>query len=99
MSAPGYLIYQYRVTDRERVGELGPRVVPVLERHGGEIVIASHVEPLEGEPPAHVVVYRFASVEAARAFHDSPEHRELGALRRAATEGVASLVPGFTDRA
>ena len=58
MSAPGYLIYRYRVIDRERIGELGPLVLPLLGRHGGETAIASHV--------------------------------------RDVTDGVASLVPGFT---
>lgn len=90
----GYLVYQYRVTDRERIDELGPRVAPLLARHGGEIVIASHVEALEGEPPTHLVVYRFADVASARAFHDSAEHRALAPLRHAVTEGHALLVPG-----
>lgn len=94
----GYLIYQYRVTDRARVDEIGPLVMPILRRHGGRIAIASHVKPLEGRPPTHIVVYRFESTDAAQAFHDSPEHRELDGLRHAVTEGFALAVPGFSDR-
>ena len=91
----GYIVFHYRILDRVRIEELGPRSLPELEKHGGELVIGSYVRPLEGSPFTHMVVYKFDSQEAAMAYYESGEIQELSKLRREITEGFAVYVPGF----
>jgi uncharacterized protein (DUF1330 family) len=57
-----------------------------------------NVDVLEGDPVAGVVIHQFPSVEAARAWYDSPayqaalEHRLRGAVYRVLiVEGVAPV--------
>ncbi len=91
----GYIIFHYNVLDRVRIEELGPRSLPELEKHGGEIVIGSYVTPLEGSPFSHMVVYKFESQEAAMAYYESAEIQNLSILRREITEGIAVYIPAF----
>ena len=61
----GYIIYHYNILDKERINELGPLSLPILEKYGGELVVGSSVTRLEGSPYTHMVVYKFDSKEKA----------------------------------
>lgn len=91
----GYILFHYNILDTVRIEELGPRSLPELQKHGGELVIGSFVTPLEGTPFTHMVVYRFSSEEAAMAYYGSGEIQELSKLRREITEGFAVYVPAY----
>jgi len=91
----GYIIYNYNVIDKERINELGPLSLPILEKYGGELVVASTVTRLEGSPYTHMVAYKFSSKERAQAFFESVESRELSKLRNKVTEGFVVIVPEF----
>lgn len=91
----GYIIYHYNIIDKERINELGPLSLPILEKYGGELVVASTVTRLEGSPYTHMVVYKFDSKERAQAFYESEESRELSKLRNKVTEGFAVVVPEY----
>jgi uncharacterized protein (DUF1330 family) len=91
----GYIIYNYNVVDKERINELGPLSLPIIEKYGGELVVASTVTSLEGSPYSHMVVYKFASKERALAFYESEESRELSKLRNKVTEGFVVIVPEY----
>lgn len=93
----GYIIFHYKILDRVRIEELGPRSLPVLQQFGGEIVIASYVTPLEGSPFTHMVVYKFPTQEAAMGYYESGEIQELSILRREITEGFAVYVPAYKE--
>ena len=43
-----YIIFHHNILDGARINELGPRSLPGLDKHGGELMAASHVTPLEG---------------------------------------------------
>ena len=91
----GYLIYHYNVIDKERIHELGPLSLPIIEKFGGELVVASTVTGLEGTPYSHMVMYKFESEERAQAFYESKESIELSKLRNQVTEGSVVIVPEF----
>lgn len=91
----GYIIYHYNVVDKERINELGPLSLPIIEKHNGELIVASTVTSLEGSPYTHMVVYKFNSMKKAQAFYDSEESRELSKLRNKVTEGFVVIVPEY----
>ena len=91
----GYIIYNYNVVDKERINELGPLSLPIIEKYGGELVVASTVTSLEGSPYSHMVVYKFGSKERAQAFYESEESKELSKLRNKVTEGFVVIVPEY----
>ena len=94
----GYIVFHYKILDRVRIEELGPRSLPVLQEYGGELVIGSYVTPLEGSPFTHMVVYKFPTQEAAMGYYESGEIQELSKLRREITEGFAVYVPAYDER-
>ena len=91
----GYIIFHYKILDRDRIEELGPRALPMAEKHGGELVVGSYVTALEGSPYTHMVAYKFPTQEAAKSFFESEEHKELSKLRQEITEGFAIYVPEY----
>jgi len=91
-----YIIYHYNILDKERIELLGPLSRPIVEKFGGELVVASSVECLEGSSPyIHMVVYKFKSKDIAKKFYESEGSRELSKLRNEVTEGFAVLVPQY----
>jgi uncharacterized protein (DUF1330 family) len=50
---------------------------------------------IEGQCPDGVVIIEFPSVEAAKAWYDSPAYQEAVGQRLAATEGRAVIVEGL----
>ena len=94
-SMSGYIIYHYKVVDKERINELGPLSLPIIEKYEGELVVASTVTSLEGSPYTHMVVYKFDSEEKAQDFYHSKESKELSKLRNKLTEGFVVIAPEF----
>ena len=79
----GYLLFRSEFADKEAIRPYGRAVVPVAARFGGRfIALADHPEAVEGKPDLRrVVILEFPSVEAARAFWNSPEYAEVKKLR------------------
>jgi uncharacterized protein (DUF1330 family) len=91
-----YIIYHYNILDRERIELLGPLSAPIVEKFGGELVIANYLDFLEGSSPySHMVVYKFKSKVLAKSFYESEESRALSKLRNEITEGFVVLMPQF----
>jgi len=91
-----YIIYHYNILDKERIELLGPLSLPIVEKFGGELVIANYAECLEGSSPyRHMVAYKFKSKEIAQNFYESEESRELSKLRNKITKGFAVLMPQY----
>lgn len=91
-----YVIADVKVEDADRYEEYRAQVAPTLERYGGEFLVRGGAhETLEGEwRPDRLVILRFESPEAARAWWSSPEYEGPRALRRSASEGSLVLVEG-----
>lgn len=64
----GFIIYHYNIVDKVRINELGPLSLPIIEKYGGVLVVASAVTCLEGSPYTHMVVYKFDSRKKHRNF-------------------------------
>ena len=67
----------------------------VVEAHGGQYLVrTTEVTPVEGEWSHHrVVVVRFPSIEAARAWYDSEDYRNLRDLRQRSSRAQIIFVP------
>lgn len=82
-----YIVATVVVTDPLKFGDYAKAIAGLSERHGGEYLVRGKVaEVLEGEvdPDERVVVSRFPTVEAARAYAQSPEYRAAVLLREGA---------------
>ena len=79
----GYLLFRSEFPDKEAIRPYGRAVVPVAAMFGGRfIALADHPEPVEGSPDARrVVILEFPSLQAARAFWNSPEYAAVKKLR------------------
>ncbi len=94
----GYLIYHYNVLDAKRIQELGPMTLPALQRFEGTLVVASGVRYVEGDSYSNMVVYRFPSMEIARAFYESEEIQRAAKLRHEVTEGIVMFLPEWSEQ-
>lgn len=91
----GYIIYHYNILDDERIDELGPLSLPILEKYSGEIVVGSGVRVLEGTPYTNMVMYKFQSTDDAKKFYESTEAKQLSKLRNEITDGIVVFVPEY----
>ncbi|MGD1933029.1 MAG: DUF1330 domain-containing protein [Candidatus Phaeomarinobacter sp.] len=75
---------------------------PLLKKHGGEFVtFDDKAETLEGEETleGRVIIFRFPSEDAARAWYADPAYQELSKHRRAGTKlKFLTLVRGMPTR-
>lgn len=78
------MVVQGVVTDRAAFPQYARALPPLYARFGGTyLVVARDPETLEGDPPFEsIVISRWPSCEAARAFWNSPEYRALVDMRR-----------------
>lgn len=78
-----YIIADSNVTDPVAYEQYRARVPAAIAKHGGRFLArGGEVAVLEGDwSPRRVVVIEFPSLEAAKAFYDSPEYQAARALR------------------
>jgi uncharacterized protein (DUF1330 family) len=91
-----YVIAMVDVHDPEGYEEYRRRVPATIEAHGGRFVArGGQTEALEGSLPAgRLVILEFPDVEAARGWYDSPEYREILAIRERYSTGTILLTAG-----
>ena len=84
-----YVIASVTVTNPAQYDEYRKLSTEAMRVHGAQVCVrGGKAEVLEGEfDPGRIVVLKFPSMEAARAFYDSPEYRKA----RAAREGAAVM--------
>jgi len=77
-----YIIASYDITHAKGYEGYVPGVVPLLQKHGAEILVAEYdAQPLEGEKRSVYVVLRFPSEEAARGWYTDPDYEPVKKLR------------------
>ena len=90
-----YMLGQARIGDEEQYGKYRQAVMPLIEKFGGKIVGGGSVELLEGrQDERRTVLFEFPSMEAVRAFWNSPEYGLAKELRRGAADVEMWAVPG-----
>jgi uncharacterized protein (DUF1330 family) len=92
-----YLIANIQVKDPAKFAEYRDKVAPMIAAFGGRYLVrGGAVTPVEGNPGLQrLVVLEFASMDALRAFYDSPEYAPLLALRGEAAVSDVALVEGI----
>lgn len=88
-----YFIAQYVVNDPKLYREYQAGAGQTLQSAGGEVVAFDvAAETIEGTPPGpHTVIVKFASVEAAKAWYQSPAYQAVVGKRLASTSGFAII--------
>ena len=83
------------ITDEERYGRYRQAVMPLIEAFGGRHVRGGTVELLEGRDDARrTALFEFPSMEAVRAFWNSPEYGPVKELRSGAAQLEVWAIPG-----
>ncbi len=94
--AKGYFIAHLDVSDPDAYGPYRDKAPGTVAQHGGKYLTrGGDMESVEGDPlPSRTVVLEFPSVEAARAWYNSPEYQEIIGIRHANATGFAQIVEG-----
>jgi len=88
-----YVIVNYDVVDPEGYDAYVSRAVPILAKHGGELlVVDGDTTPLEGETRSVHVVLRFASREAALTWYHDPAYVEAKRIRLASCDNTSMVL-------
>ena len=92
-----YVINEIVVTEPERFQAYADQVPAILVRYGGAYVVRGGApERVDGpEPPHRLVVLRFPSREAARAWRGSPEYLAILPIREATSTSRVYIVDGY----
>ncbi len=92
-----YVIAEIEITDPAAYKAYTDAVPATIARYGGRFIVrGGEAESLEGDWPARRrVVIEFPSMDAARAWWDSPEYEKPKAMRKAASNGRILLLQGF----
>ena len=100
--APAFMVANLIVDDATRYRDYEKGFFPILKKHGGEFFTFDDApDTLEGEAPpsGRIVIFKFPSESAARAWFDDPEYQSLSEHRRAATRlQFLTLVRGLPPR-
>jgi uncharacterized protein (DUF1330 family) len=97
---PVYLVANiFEISDRETYGIYESGFMPLLKKHGGELVsVDENSESLEGENAlrGRMVILRFPNEASAKAWHTDPDYQALAEHRRAASNlNFLQMVRGF----
>ena len=92
-----YIIVSYDVADPKAYESYAPGVMPLLQKHGAEILVADpEAKTLEGQSRGVNVVLKFDSEEAAMNWYNDPDYQPLKKIRLDATKnGTAVLSKEF----
>lgn len=95
--AAGYILAYVDVTDPVQYEQYKVLSTKAMQVHGAEpLVRGGKTETLEGEwNPTRIVVLKFPSYAAAKAFHDSEEYRAARASREKAAKMNMIVVEGI----
>lgn len=100
--APAFMIANLVVEDAARYRQYEKGFFPILQKHGGEFFTFDDApDTVEGvaPPEGRLVIFKFPSEAAARAWYQDPDYQALSEHRRAATTlNFLTLVHGLPTR-
>ena len=93
-----YVIVTYDIADPKGFEPYIPGVMPLLQKHGAEVLVADReAQALEGKASGVTVILKFSSQEAALAFYNDPAYQPVKKIRLDTTKnGTALLTREFT---
>ncbi|HEV2045313.1 MAG TPA: DUF1330 domain-containing protein [Chthoniobacterales bacterium] len=91
-----YVIVDLEIVDPTGFEEYKKRVVPLVEKYGGEYIVAGgQIETLEGDwKPKRIVVLEFESMQRAKDWLNCEEYREPRKIRDRTAKTKMILVEG-----
>lgn len=94
---PVYILAIYDIVDAQAYEPYVPGVVPLLQKHGAEILVAEYdAQMLEGDSGSTYVVLRFESEAAAMAWYNDPAYEPVKKIRLASSSnGRVALARQF----
>jgi uncharacterized protein (DUF1330 family) len=97
VSMAAYLLASYDVTDPDGYQNYVEGVVPLLARHGAEVLVVDHeADKLEGDTRGTYIVLKFDSETAAMAWYNDPDYAPVKKLRlNASTNGSMVMASQF----
>ena len=88
-----YFIASYDIAHPKGFEPYVPQVLPLLQKHGAQIVVADYgAQALEGQARGVTVVLRFESEAAARAFYDDPAYEPVKRIRLECTNNGSVVI-------
>ncbi len=92
-----YVINEIVITEPERFQTYADQVPAILKQYGGEYVVRGGApERVDGpEPPHRLVVLRFESRQAARAWRGSPEYLAILPIREKTSTSRVYIVDAY----
>ena len=95
--AKGYLVANIRVQDEEKFQAFSGMAGPVIQKHGGKVIVRStKAERHEGAVTGRVMMIEFDSLEAARRFYLSDDYQAAKAVRDQCSDTDLMLVEGIS---
>ncbi len=92
MSQPHYFVASYNVTDGEAYQTYVQQVIPLLQKHNGEVLVADYeAKPLEGSPNTVMIVLRFPDEQTANAWYNDPAYEPVKKIRLDSTANGAAV--------
>lgn len=77
-----FILVSYDVVDSDGFAGYVPGVMPLLQKHGAEVLVAeSDAHVLEGDKRSVYVVLRFESEEAALGWYNDPAYEPVKKIR------------------
>lgn len=99
---PVFVIANLEIRDKDRYRKYEQGFFPILKKHGGEfLTFDDEHATFEGKAPrtGRMVIFKFASEEAARGWYDDPDYQALSEHRRAGTDlQFLTMVHGMEPR-
>ncbi len=91
-----FVFVRDKMKDAAAYAAYGQKAGATLAAHDFKpLALSGAVTPLEGPGADGVVIIEFPSVEAAKAWYESPAYQAIVAERWGATEGRALIVEGM----
>jgi len=98
-TAPGYIIAEVEVTDRDAFQKYGAKVPETLAPFNHQYIIrGGKTISLEGEPPRGIIMIAFDSVEKAQAWYQSPAYSAIKPMRLNSASSRIFIAEGVTPK-
>ncbi|MGE3802210.1 MAG: DUF1330 domain-containing protein [Candidatus Kapaibacterium sp.] len=91
-----YVVATYTINDPEGYEPYVPGVIPLLQKHGAEILSADYEsKALEGTTHTVTVILKFESEEAAENWYNDPDYIPVKQVRLDSSTGSVVLAKEF----
>ena len=91
-----YVVANYTIHDPEGYEGYVPGVIPLLQKHGGEVLVADYeTQHLEESGHTVTVVLKFESEEVAMNWYNDPDYDPVKKIRLDSSNGTLAVVKEF----